>query len=129
MKTIKPSLFTAGALAAAVAFAGPVLAQAPGAGPSEAPPPAQQLQNPELTDDMQAAIRSYFESQEPVIADPAPDKVDVGQAVPEGVTLTPLPSDLVAKLPSGNYGYYVVKDEIVVVDLGTKRVVARVPRA
>lgn len=125
MKTLKHSLFAATALGVGLAFAVPGSVQA-----QQEPTPAEQLASPEFTEDMQSAIRGYFEATEPAQTEPGTDtQVTVGTAPPTGVQTFPMPAELVADLPEGDYQYFATDTDIVVINQADQTVAAVIPRS
>jgi hypothetical protein len=56
--------------------------------------------------------------------------VSVGTVVPATVTLTPLPADIVTIVPQyRGYSFFVVRDEIVIVEPSTKKIVTVISRS
>jgi hypothetical protein len=56
--------------------------------------------------------------------------VSVGTVVPTTVTLTPLPADIVTIVPQyRGYSFFVVRDEIVIVEPSTKKIVTVISRS
>jgi hypothetical protein len=74
------------------------------------------------TNDQGSAITSYSTTQKyPSFSDPAL-KPTVGMALPETVTVYPLPPTVVAPSP-GSYSYSIINNQPVVVETTTRKVV------
>jgi Ni/Co efflux regulator RcnB len=79
-------------------------------------------------DKQRMAVRKYYEAH-PVSG--APAHWEIGQPVPDGVRLTPVPQGLLASLPAQPPGHRYVQlgGEVVLIATGSKMVVDGIPRS
>jgi hypothetical protein len=79
-------------------------------------------------DKQRTAVRKYYESHP---ASGAPAHWEIGQPVPNGVPLAPLPQGLLASLPAQPPGHRYVQlgGEVVLIATGSKMVVDGIPRS